>query len=426
MTDDFFRGRLDQMIDSSHPLAVLACRLSWGKMQARVAPQFAHQVHPLKQSEEAPDLAGPVVRISGGKASNAGRPRLSTRLMIALTLLKNSFDLSDEELVQRFAENVYWQYFAGFEYFDPRPPCDATQIGRFRATLGEAGLEELLSATIHTAVEVGAIKKSEFQRVIVDTTVQEKAIAHPVDSRLLEIARRKVVAAAKRCGIVLKQTFAAEGKTLQRQAGGYAHAKQFKRLRRVVKRQRTLLGILIREAKRKMAGTADNALALTSLNIWLERAERIRTQQRHDKNKLYALHAPEVECIGKGKARKPYEFGVKVSVAVTHKQGLLVGARSFTGNPYDGHILSAQMEQSTILLQDLDVRPKQVVVDLGFRGKDVDQANPDLQIIHRGRIKTMTQATAALAQTQAGCGARHRAPQVRQPDAALLAARCHG
>jgi IS5 family transposase len=139
--------------------------------------------------------------------------------MIALTLLKNSFDLSDEEPLQRFDENVYWQYFTGFEYFDPRSPCDATRIGRFRATLSEAGLEELLCATIHTAVDVGAIKKSEFKRVIVDTTVKEKAIAHPVDSRLLEIARRKVVA-AKRCGIALKQTFAAVGKTLQRQASG--------------------------------------------------------------------------------------------------------------------------------------------------------------------------------------------------------------
>ena len=124
--------------------------------------------------------------------------------------------------------------------------------------------------------------------------------------------------------------------------------------------------------------------------------------------------------------RKPYEFGVKVSVAVTHKQGLLVGARSFTGNPYDGHILSAQMEQSTILLQDLDVNPRQVVVDLGFRGKDVDLANPDLEIIHRGRIKTMTEGAATLAQTKAGRGARHRAPEVGQAHAALLAARCNG
>ena len=124
----------------------------------------------------------------------------------------------------------------------------------------------------------------------------------------------------------------------------------------------------------------------------MERAERVRTQQRKDKNKLYALHAPQVECLGKGKARKPYEFGVKVSVTVTHKQGLLVDARSFTGNPYDGRILAAQMEQSTILTRDFKVAAKQVVVDLGFRGKEVDQANPGLQIIHRGRIKTMTRA----------------------------------
>jgi transposase, IS5 family len=401
MSDDFFRNRLDEMIDLKHPLAVLAARLPWDKMQAAIEPNFAHTPRPVKVGDKQQDLLGEVCQISGGEVSHAGRPRRALRLMMALTLLKNSFDLSDEELVARFAENVYYQHFAGYDYFDPSLPCDATQIGRFRSALGEAGLEALLSATIHTAVDIGAIKKSEFKRVIVDTTVQEwtwgfaKAIAHPVDSRLLEIARRKVVAAAKRCGIELKQTFVAVGKALQRQAGGYAHAKQFKRLRRVVKRQRTILGILLREVKRKVpsaTATADNALALTSLNTLLERAERIRTQQKTDKNKLYALHAPEVECIGKGKARKPYEFGVKVSVAVTHKQGLLVGARSFTGNPYDGHILAAQMEQSTILLQDLKVKPQQIVVDLGYRGKEVEAANPGMEIIHRGKIKTMSKA----------------------------------
>ena len=131
--------------------------------------------------------------------------------------------------------------------------------------------------------------------------------------------------------------------------------------------------------------------ALSSLTIWLKRAERIRSQQRHDKDKLYALHAPEVECIGKGKARKPYEFGVKTSITVTHKQGLMIGARSFPGNPYDGHILSAQLEQSTNLLQDLGVAPKQVIVDLGFRGDVVEASCPGIEIIHRGKYKTLTQ-----------------------------------
>ena len=349
MTDDFFRARLDAMIDPKHALAVLAHRLPWSPIEQAVAPCFARKARP-EQLQMDEDFFGATAQLAGGGVSSAGRSRLPLRLMTALTLLKNSFDLSDEELVQRFAENVYYQYFAGYEYFDPTAPCDPTQIGRFRGALGEAGMEELLKATMETALDVGAVRKNEFERIIVDSTVQEKAIAHPVDSRLLEVARHKVVTAAKAAGIVLKQTFAAEGKTLRRQAGGYAHAKQFKRLRKAVKRQRTILGILIREVTRKQSMVTGSANAVAALGVWLERAERIRTQQRKDKNKLYALHAPEAECIGKGKARKPYEFGVKVSVAITHKQGLMVGARSFPGNPWDGHTLAEQIEQSTILL----------------------------------------------------------------------------
>ncbi len=233
-------------------------------------------------------------------------------------------------------------------FYEPRLPCDATQIGRFRAAIGEAGVEELLKASI-------------------DTAVQSKAIAHPVDSRLLEIARHKVVAAAKRAGIALKQTFVRKGKTLRRKAGGYAHAKQFKRLRKVVKRQRTILGIVLREVGRKIEQASEaSALTLNNLRTLMQRAERIRSQRPKDKNKLYALHAPEVECIGKGKARKPYEFGVKVSVAIAHKRGLMVGARSFAGNPYEGHTLAEQLEQVTILTEDTGTKSKQVTVDLGF------------------------------------------------------------
>jgi IS5 family transposase len=313
--------------------------------------------------------------------------------MAALLYLKHAFDLSDEALVERWSENVVWQYFSGLTYYTPHLPCDATQIGRFRTAIGEAGVEELLKATMDTAVQHKAIAPSELERIIVDTTVQEKAIAHPVDSRLLEIARHKLVNQAKRLGIALKQTYAKEGKTLRRRAGGYAHAKQFRRLKQVVKRQRTIVGVLMREVQRKIAAQAFdaqgvNALGLTALNTLLERIERLRTQKRQDKNKLYALHAPEVECIGKGKARKPYEFGVKTSIGITHKSGLMVGARTFPGNPYDGHILSAQLEQVGILLQDTGKAPKEVFVDLGFRGVDGD--NPSVEIIHRGKAKTLT------------------------------------
>ena len=386
--DDFFRSRLDQMIDLRHPLAVLAGRLPWTRIEAALAPAFARKDR-LGKVIAGSDLFGTTLEITGAGVSAAGRPRLPIRLMASLLYLKHAFNLSDEELVARWSENVVWQYFSGLAYYTPNFPCDATQIGRFRTTIGEAGVEELLKATIDTAVQTQAVRPAEFERVIVDTTVQEKAIAHPVDSRLLEIARAKVVQAAKRVGIALKQTFVKEGKELRRKAGGYAHAKQFRRLCRTVKRQRTILGIVLREIKRKLtSATRESPGAITHLNTLLERAERIRQQQPKDKNKLYALHAPEVECIGKGKARKPYEFGVKASIAVTPKSGLMVGARTFPGNPDDGHLLSAQLEQTRILLEDAGREPKEVVVDLGFRG--VDRDNPGIEIIHRGKYTSLT------------------------------------
>ena len=399
-TPDFFRSRLDQMIDLRHPLAALSTRLHWALIEAAVAPKVAHQAKPAKRLV-GQDLAGAFEGEFGGGISPAGRPRLPIRLMVSLLYLKNSFNLSDEELVERWAENVQWQFFGGMDYYEPRLPCDATQIGRLRRLLGEDGLEQLLKATIECAVQIKAVRPADLERVIVDSTVQSKAIAHPVDSRLLEIARHKVVSAARRAGIACKQTYAKEGKTLRRKTGGYAHAKQFKRLRKKVKRQRTILGVVMREVHRKLdadqaavaaggapANKPGSPNALSDLAMWLQRAERIRTQQRDTKNKLYALHAPEVECISKGKARSPYEFGVEVSLVVTHKQGLMVGARSFPGNPYDGHVLSAQLEQTNNLLQDLGRSPKQVIVDLGYRGVDAD--NPGVQIIHRGKYKSLT------------------------------------
>ena len=387
-TDDFFRSRLDQMIDLRHPLAVLAHRLPWSQIEAALAPALAHKDRTGTFVGED-GLFGPSAQLIGAGVSAAGRPRLSIRLMASLLYLKHAFNLSDEELVERWAENVVWQYFSGNEYYEPRPPCDATQIGRFRRAIGEAGVEELLKATIDAAVATKAVRPNEFERVIVDSTVQEKAIAHPTDSRLLEIARHKVVMAAKTAGIALKQTFAREGKSLRRRAGGYAHARQYKRLRRVLKRQRTVLGIVLREVQRKLeTATTGSPFSVHRLQTMMERAERIRRQQPKDKNKLYAMHAPEVECIGKGKARQPYEFGVKASIAVTHRRGLIVGARTFPGNPYDGHILAAQLEQTGILLENVGRAPKQVVVDLGYRGVDAD--NPGVEILHRGRFKSMT------------------------------------
>ena len=384
-TDAFFRARLDDMIDLQHPLAVLATRMPWADIEVTFAPVFARTRRSGKVAT-GDDLFGTTAQLAGAGIGQGGRPRLPIRLMVSLLYLKHAFNESDESLVERWSENVVWQFFSGMTYYEPRPPCDPTQIGRFRRLLGEAGVEQLLKTTIEAAVTMGALKKTELERIIVDTTVQEKAIAHPTDSRLLEVAREKVARMAQREGIKLKQTHQRAGSTLRRKAGGYAHAKQFKRLKAVLRRQRTILGIVLREVRRKQA--ALSAVAQQRLNVWLERAERIYRQRPKDKDKLYALHAPEAECIGKGKARKPYEFGVKVSLAVTHKQGLMVGARSLPGNPYDGHSLAEQIEQTTTLLQDIGVKPKTAVVDLGYRGLQANEAG--VELIHRGKYKSLT------------------------------------
>lgn len=386
-TADFFRSRLDAMIDLRHPLAVLASRIPWAQIETTLAPLFVHREREGR-TEQGVDLFGPTLQVAGAGVSAAGRPRLPIRLMVGLLYLKHAYNESDESVCERWAENVYFQYFCGEAYFQPRLPCDPTNLVRFRQALGEAGVEEMLATTIAAAVQMEAIAPADFERVIVDSTVQEKAIAYPTDSRLLDVARAKLVKLAQRAGLQLKQTYERESRQLRRRAGGYAHAKQFKRLRRVLKRQRTVLGRLLRDIERKLDDAPQEKQ--TTLREWLGRAWRICRQRPKDKNKLYALHAPEVECIGKGKARQPYEFGVKTSLAITEKHGLIVGARTFTGNPYDGHTLAEQLEQTRILLESVPGEPKPgtVLVDLGYRGVDAEVA--PAKLVHRGKYKTLS------------------------------------
>lgn len=389
-TDDFFRSRIDHMIDLRHPLAVLASRMPWQEIEARVAQVFSRRGRAGVAMPDL-DLFGEQVQ-RAAVPSNAGRPRVPLRIMIALLYLKHAFNESDEGVVERWGETPTWQFFSGQAYFEHHRPCDATTLIKFRQLLGEEGVEELLAQTINVAVELKLIKPQELARVIVDSTVQHKAIAHPTDSRLLETARAKLVEAAQGAGIELKQTFAKEGKEMGRKAGRYAHARQFKRMRRAIKRQRTIVGRLQREIDRKASAIGQavrEALAET-----LNKARRIVSQSGQRKAadgqpKLYAWHAPEVDCISKGKARTPYEFGVKVGIASTLRGNLIVGARAFHGNPYDGHTLAEQLEQATILMQDSVAKPATAFVDLGYRGVDAD--NPSVHIVHRGKAKRISE-----------------------------------
>ncbi|WP_108807207.1 IS5 family transposase, partial [Xanthomonas fragariae] len=344
--DELFRSRLENQIDLRHPLARLSQRMPWTALEQALSSRL------------------PATQAGGG------RPALPVRLIAGLLYLKHAYDLSDEAVCERWLENPYWQFFTGEVVFQTRLPCDASSLTRWRQRLGEAGMEELLAHTINAAHAMQAVDARELSRVIVDTTVQEKAIAYPTDSRLLEVARKKLVLLAKRYGIGLRQSYARQGPALSRKADRYAHARQFKRMRRILRRQRTVLGRVLRDIERKLDQVEPGVRE--RIAVWLERTQRLYTQRPKDKQKLYALHAPEVECIGKGKARQAYEFGVKVGIAVTACKGLVVGARSFPGNPYDGDTLAEQLEQTRGLLQDVSVEPTVAIVDLGDRGREVD------------------------------------------------------
>jgi IS5 family transposase len=222
-SDDFFHSRIDQMIDLRHPLAVLASLMPWQEIEASLAKQLAREVKKGRSIQEV-GLFGSQTVVLGVGLSNAGRPRLPFRLIVSLLYLKHAYNESDEGLVERWSEIPTWQYFSGIHYFEHRAPCDPSLIGKFRKLIGEEGVEELLAKTIAVAVNLKLISKKALETVVVDTTVQPKAVAHPTDSRLLEVCRAKLVGLAKAAGTVLKQTFAKEGKTLTRQASGYAHA----------------------------------------------------------------------------------------------------------------------------------------------------------------------------------------------------------
>lgn len=215
-----------------------------------------------------------------------------------------------------WVENPYWQHFCGEVMFQHHFPINPSQMTRWRKRIGEKGVEKLLQATIDAGKATGTITEQSFEKVIVDTTVQPKAVQHPTDARLYRKVHAAMLRIAGAEGIKLRQSYRKLMEWGIRKHGGYAKAKQFKRARKVLRNLKSMAGRVMRDVERKI----DDA-AFQKHKGTLILSELILTQKRSTKGKVYSLHAPEVECIAKGKAHKPYEFGVKASLAVTHKEG---------------------------------------------------------------------------------------------------------
>ena len=329
---DLFRSRLDQILNHQHPLYRLADSIDWSLFDKEFGVLYVE---------------------------NFGRPGLPIRLLVALHYLKHAYNVSDEAVVERFLENPYWQYFCGCEFFQHTFPLDPTTLVKWRKRIGPKGMEKLLQATIETAKSKEYVTEKHLERVNVDTTVQEKAIAFPTDARLYHKARRILVKLAKRSGIDLRQTYERLGKRALLMQGRYSHARQTNRARREQKRLRIYLGRVIRDIQRKCS-EPDGLLA-----TMLERASRIYVQTRNDSNKLYSMQAPEVECISKGKVHKKYEFGCKVSLVSTSKDNWIIGAQAIHGNPYDGHTLKEALDQAEAIT---GWRPEHAYCDKGYKG----------------------------------------------------------
>ncbi len=359
---ELFRPRLDEQLNMRHPLVRLAGLMDWQQIEQHFAGHFP---------------------------SGRGRPALAPRLVAGLLYLQHANDASDEAVVNTWLENPYWQYFCGETYLQTELPIDPSSLTRWRQRIGEEGVEMLLAVSIEAARAAGLINKASVQRVIVDTTVMPKALAHPTDSRLLNKARQHLVKAAEQHGLRLRQNYNRIAPRLAAQIGRYAHAKQFKRMRKAVRTLRSRVGRVHRDVQRQMDRLPEQARA--KIQELLQRTGRILSQAPKDRNKLYALHAPEVECISKGKARMPYEFGVKVSVATTLKEGLVVGMRSMPGNPYDGHTLAETLEQVGILT-GTDRPPHTAIVDKGYRGVEVE----GVRILRSGQRRGITSTLKAM------------------------------
>jgi IS5 family transposase len=350
---DLFRPALDSIIDLKHPLVLLAQRIDWTFLEHRLGGVYR---------------PGP------------GQPPLPVRLMAGLMILQHTESLSDEALCARFLDSPYGQFFCGEISFRHDLPFERSSLTRWRQRLGEEHLTALLQESLSVAHQTGALAPKDLERVAVDTTVQPKAVAYPTDARLMHRALIKLVDLARRCGVRLRQSYRRVAKHALIRIGRYQHAHQFKRANRELRFLRARLGRVIRDVRRKIKGNA----ALE------ERFEPLRSLAIRVRQQTQRQRGPKVECIGKGKARTPYEFGCKVSIAtpVTQPKGgqFVLHARALHGNPYDGHTLAAAVAD-VAAMTGVEVKPTHV--DKGYRGHN----HPNrFQVWISGQVRRTTAA----------------------------------
>lgn len=328
---EMFKTVLITLVHPEHELCLLAKKIDWDSLEKEFAPLYG----------------------------TVGRPSIPIRTIVGLLLLKQIYNLGDETVVERYLENPYWQHFCGEVYFQYRLPFDPSDFVHFRHRIGKEGMEKIFKQSIDLFGK-DMIRK-EVKEVRVDTTVQEKNITYPTDRKLYEKTIEHCKRIAKAEGIELKRTYTREIKKLRYQLRFARKPKNFKRLMRTQKKLRSIAVKIYNDLVTQLNPIPKQAY-YEKFNVLY----KVLVQQRHDKEKIYSIHEPEVLCIAKGKEHKPYEFGNKSSFAYTRTSGIIVGAMAVEGNKFDGHTLAPQLKQ---VKEFTGGKTKKAIVVRGYKGQ---------------------------------------------------------
>lgn len=328
---DLFRPMLENFIDKGQELVLLSTKIDWSYFENEFAPLY----------------------------SKTGQPAMPIRFMVGCLMLKHLYNLGDEKLPGAWVSNPYMQYFCGEVFFQHKFPCDPSDFVHFRKRIGEKGIEKIF----HYSVQLHAPKTKYSNFVLSDTTVQENNTTFPTDAKLSKKVIDYCNKIAEKEGIKQRQRYTKVSKQLVRQTFNGKHPKRAKKARSAQRQLKTIASRQIRELERKL-----NTEQAKSYAGQLETYKKVIAQQRKDKNKIYSIHKPFTQCIAKGKAHKPYEFGNKVGLVTTtkKKRKIILSIKAFLNNPFDGHTIEPLLEQMETNGQQL---PKELVYDRGGKGK---------------------------------------------------------
>jgi len=318
---------LEDTLNQKHTMYILANKVNWQLFEDSFAPLYC---------------------------SDNGRPAKPIRLMVGLLILKHLRNISDESVVEQWSENVYYQYFCGQKEFIPVEPCEASELVHFRHRIGESGIELILKESIRINGD-----DSHDSTASIDTTVQEKNITFPTDSKLHRKIIDKCRKIAQKENLPIRQSYTRTLKKLSYDQRFRNHPGNKWKARKADRKEKTIAGRLVRELER-------NLLPNSGYQSQIDLFKRILSQKRSDNNKIYSVHEPDVQCISKGKEHKKYEFGNKVSIIYTQTTGVIIGAMGFR-NPYDGHTVESALEQTERLLGKRTL--KTLIGDRGYKGK---------------------------------------------------------